>query len=237
MFYPRWSRIGAIGLERKDAIFIVLILVTGLLAGGAGAALSSQVLIKPGPQGPQGEQGEQGPSGPQGIEGPAGPQGPQGPQGIQGEQGVEGVQGLPGVNGSDSILQILQNTNETQVAISSYAEARWYNFSDFDSSMEIAINVQQNSRIFAQFSGTQTLQSPASIWIRITVDSNFNSSRYICSLEQPASGHTMSGHTEFLTDPLNAGTHRVNVQFWIEEEPLNILILDRTLTVIEVASP
>jgi len=218
------------GLERKDAIFIVLILVTGLLAGGVGAALSSQVFIEPGPQGPQGEQGEQGPMGPQGIQGPAGP------QGIPGEQGLEGAQGLPGVNGTDSILQILQSRNETQVAISSYAETQWHNFSDFDPSMEMTVNVQQNSRIFAQFSGTQALQSPASIWIRITVDNNLNSSRYICTLEQPASGHTMSGHVEFLTDPLNAGTHRVNVQFWIEEEPLNILILDRTLTVIEVAS-
>ena len=140
------------------------------------------------------------------------------------------------MNGTDSILQILQSRNETQVAISSYAETQWHDFSDFDPSMEMTVNVQQNSRIFAQFSGTQALQSPASIWIRITVDNNLNSSRYICTLEQPASGHTMSGHVEFLTDPLNAGTHRVNVQFWIEEEPLNILILDRTLTVIEVAS-
>ncbi len=224
------------GLERKDTLFIVLIMVTGLLAGGVGAALSSQVFVEPGPQGPQGEQGEQGPAGSQGIQGPAGPQGSQGPQGIPGEQGVEGAPGLPGVNGTDSILQILQNRNETQVAISSYAETQWHNFSDFDPSMEMTVNVQQNSRIFAQFSGTQALQSPASIWIRITVDNNLNSSRYICSLGQPASGHTISGHIEFLTDPLNAGTHKVNVQFWIEEEPLNLLILDRTLTAIEVAS-
>ncbi len=206
MFYYQSPKTGVIGLERKDAIFIVLILVTGLLAGSAGATLSSQVFIKSGPPGPQGE------------------------------QGLEGTQGLPGVNGSNSILQILQNSNETQVDISSYAELQWINFSDFDSSMEIAINVQQNSRIFAQFSSTQRLQSPSSIWIRVTVDNNFNSSRYICSLEQPASGLTMPGHSEFLTDPLTAGTHRVNVQFWIEEEPLNILIMDRTLTVIEVTS-
>jgi hypothetical protein len=223
MFYPHCTKIGATGLERKDTIFLVLILVTGLLAGGVGATLSSQVFIKPGPQGPQGEQGS---AGPQGVEGAQGQQGPTGPQ---------GVQGLPGVNGSESIPQILQNRNETQVDISSYAEMRWYNFSDFDSSMEMAINVQQNSRIFAQFSGAQTLQPPASIWIRVTVDNNFNSSRYMCSLESHTSG-TMSAHIDFLTDPLNAGTHRVNVQFWIEEEPLNILILDRTLTVIEVAS-
>jgi len=199
MFYPHCSKTGAIGLERKDAIFIVLILVTGLLAGGVGATLSSQVFIQSGPQ------------------------------------GSVGPQGIPGVNGTDSILQILQNRNDTQIDTSNVTTMRWYDFSDFDSSMEMAINVQQNSRIFAQFSGAQTLQSPASIWIRVTVDNNYNSSRHICSLEPPASG-TMSGHIEFLTDPLNEGTHRVNVQFWIEEEPFNILILDRTLTAIEVAS-
>ncbi len=197
-------------MERKDTLFLVLIMVTGLLAGGAGATLSSQVFMKPGPEGPQGEQGP---------------------------QGVEGAQGLPGVNGSDSILQILQNRNETQVDVSNYTEMRWYNFSDFDSSMEMAINVQQNSRIFAQFSGMQTLQPPTSIWIRIVVDNNYNSSRYICSVGSAAHGtYTMSGHIEFLTGPLNAGTHSINVQFWIEEEPLNLLILDRTLTAIEVAS-
>jgi hypothetical protein len=114
---------------------------------------------------------------------------------------------------------------------------QWHDFSDFDSSMEIAINVQQNSRIFTQFSGTQTLQPPASIWIRVTVDNNYNSSRYVCSLGPPASGtYTMPGHIEFLTDPLSAGTHTINVQFWVEEEPSNILILDRTLTTIEVTS-
>jgi len=206
-------------LEKKDAIFLALILVIGLSAGVIGAALSAQILIKPGPEGPQGEQG------------PAGPQGEQGPQ------GVEGSQGIPGVNGTDSILQILQNRNGTQVAISNYTEMQWHNFSNLDSSMEMAINVQQDSKIFAQFSGTNTLQPPASIWIRIVVDNNYNSSRYVCSLGSTARGaHTNTGHIEVLTDPLNAGTHIISVQFWIEDGPLNILLLDRTLTVIEVAS-
>ncbi len=132
---------------------------------------------------------------------------------------------------------MLQNRNETQVDISNYTEMQWHNFSNFDSSMEMAINVQQNSKIFAQFSGTHTLQPPASIWIRIVVDNNYNSSRYVCSLGSTARGaHTNTGHIEVLTDPLNAGTHIINAQFWIEEEPPNILVLDRTLTVIEVAS-
>ncbi len=206
-------------MEKKDAIFLVLILVIGLSAGVIGAALSAQIFIRPGPEGPQGEQG------------------PAGPQGEQGSQGVEGSQGIPGVNGTNSILQVLQNRNGTQIDISNYTEMQWHNFSNFDSSMEMAINVQQNSKIFTQFSGTHTLQPPASIWVRIVVDNNYNSSRYVCSLGSTARGaHTNTGHIEVLTNSLNAGTHIINAQFWIEEGPLNILILDRTLTVIEVAS-
>jgi len=141
---------------KKDAIFLVLILVIGLSAGVVGAALSAQIFTKPGPEGPQ---------------------------------------GIPGVNGTDSISQILQNRNGTQVDISNYTEMQWHNFSNFDSSMEMAINVRQNSKIFAQFSGTHTLQPPASIWIRIVVDNNYNSSRYVCSLGSTVRGaHTNTGH-------------------------------------------
>ena len=154
-----------------------------------------------------------------------------------GPQGEQGPQGIPGVNGTDSILQIIQNRNDTQIDTSGYTEMQWYNFSDFDSAMKITINVQQNSKIFAQFSSTHQLEPPASIWVRIVVDNNYNSSTYVCSVGPPASGtYKMTGHIEFLTNSLNAGTHTINVQFWIEEEPPNILILDRTLTVIEIAS-
>ncbi len=157
--------------------------------------------------------------------------------GPEGEQGPEGPQGIPGVDGTDSILQIIQNRNDTQAEVSGYQEMQWYNISDFDSSMEITINVQQDSKIFAQFSCTQELEPPASIWVRIVVDNNYNSTVYECSLGPPASGtYTMTGHIEFLTNSLSTGSHTVNVQFWIEEEPLNVLILDRTLTAIEIAS-
>jgi len=189
---------------------LVLVLVIGLLAGLVGGALSAQVFIKPGPQGEQGPQGSQGPQGPQGI---------------------------PGVDGTNSIPQIVQNRNDTQVEVSGYSEMQWYNISDFDASMKITMNVQQNSKIFAKFSGTQTLSPPASIWIRIVVDNTYNSSVYICSLGPPASGtYTMTGHVEFLTNSLNSGSHTINAQLWIEDEPPNILILDRTLTVMEIAS-
>jgi len=199
---------------------LILALVIALLASVLGTALTAQIFIKPGPQ------GEQGPQGPEGS------QGEQGPQGAQGEQGP---QGIAGVNGTDSILQILQNSNNTQVDTSGYTAMEWYNMSDFDPAMKITINVQQNSKIFAQFSSTHTLQPPTSIWVRIVVDNYYNSSIYICSTGPPASGtYKMSGHIEFLTNSLNAGWHTINVQFL--REVGSPIILDRTLTVIEVAS-
>ena len=156
-------------------------------------------------------------------------------EGPQGETGPEGPQGTAGVNGTDSILQIIQSTNDTQVDIGGYAAMQWYNFSDFDSAMEIAIDVQQDSKVFAQFSGTHRLEPPESIWVRIVVDNYYNSSMYICSTGPPASGvYKMTGHIEFLTDSLNAGSHTINVQFLRENGSPEIL--DRTLTVIEIAS-
>jgi len=101
--------------------------------------------------------------------------------------------------------------------------------------MEITINVQQNSKIFAQFSSTHEVEPPASIWVRIVVDNNYNSSTYICSTGPPASGvYKLLGHIEFLTNSLNAGSHTINVQFLTEIG--SPIILDRTLTVIEIAS-
>jgi hypothetical protein len=149
---------------------LALVLVIGLLAGLLGGVLSAQIFIQPGPQGPQG------------------------PEGLQGEQGPEGPQGIPGVNGTDSILQIIQNRNDTQIDTSSYLILRWYNVSDVDPSMEVTINVQQNSKIFAQFSSTVGVEPPASIWLRIVVDNNYNSSTCTCSVGPPASGtYKMTG--------------------------------------------
>ena len=190
-------------------MFLVLILVTGLLAGVLGAALSAQVFIKPGPQGETG------------LEGP------------QGETGPEGPQGTPGVNGTDTIMQIIQNRNGTQVDVGSYTAMQWHNFSDLDSQMNITINILQNSKIFAQFSTTQQMDPPSSIWVRIVVDNNYNSSTYRCSIGPLGSGTTnIPGHIEFLTDSLNAGSHKINVQFLRESGSPRIL--DRTLTVIEI---
>lgn len=191
---------------------LAIVLVAGLLAGILGGALGAQIFVK------------------------SGPEGPEGPQGEQGEEGPEGPQGVPGTNGTDSILQVLQNRNGTQIEISGYAELQWHNLSDFDSSMETVVNIQENSRIFAQFTGTHQLEPPATIWVRIVIDNNYNSSTYVCSVGPPASGtYAMVGHIEFLTDSLNVGPHTIKVQFQ-RELAGSQSILDRALTVFEIAS-
>lgn len=200
--------------------FMALALVLGLLGGMLGATLGVKMLALSGPAGPKGDKGDTGDTG---------------AQGQTGAQGAQGPQGVPGVNGTDSVLQMVQRTNDTQISTSGYAAMQWFNLSIVDSSMQVVISVQQGSRVFVEFSGVQTLSPPASIWVRIVVDSVINSSRYICSTGPPASGtYTIPGHLEFLTDSLNAGLHTVNVQFSVETG--SPLMLDRTLTVMEVSA-
>jgi len=195
--------------------FVVLALVIGFLGGVLGAALFSPFFVKQGPQGPQGEQGLQGP---------------------QGLQGAQGPQGIPGIDGTDAILQMLQNRNDTEVDVTGYATMQWFNMSVFDSSMNVTINIQQNSKIFVQFSATHSLDAPASIWVRIVVDNSYNSSVYKVSVTPPSSAtYKIPGHIEFLTDPLAAGQHTIEVQFLREQG--SILMLDRALTVMEITSP
>jgi len=182
--------------------------LVGLLAGLMGGAIGAQIFAKTGPQ------GEQGP---------------------EGEQGSQGLQGIPGIDGTNSILQILQNRNDTQIDTINATKMQWHNLSDFDSLMKITMNVQQNSRISVQFSSTHQLEATAYIWVRIVVGNTYNSSTYMCSVGPPAAPRvSMPGHVEFLTDSLTAGPHTINVQFLIELG--SPIILDRTLTAIEIAS-
>jgi len=217
---------------------MVLVLLIGFVTGILGGALVAPFFVAPGPQGLQGETGPAGPQGDEGPEGSQGETGLEGPEGPQGEQGVPGPEGPAGLDGTDAILQILQTRNDTQVDTSSYATEQWHNMSTFDASMELTINIQQDSKIFAQFSGTHLIASPASIWVRIVVDTNQNSSKYVCASQTPASGiYEMTGHIEFLTDSLPAGTHTINAQFQIKVATGGSPgILDRTLTATEIAS-
>ncbi len=197
---------------------LALVLVIGLLAGLLGGALGALIFIQPGPQGEQG---------------------PQGPEGAQGEQGPEGPQGIPGLDGTDSILQAIQYRNYTEIDTDDCVVMQWYNLSDFDSSMEITTSVQQNSRVFVQFSSTIEINATATIWMRIVVDNTHNSSVSMCSVGPPASvrSYQMVGHVEFLTDSLDAGSHTIRTQFWIETGPTDVRLQHRTLTVMELASP
>jgi len=200
---------------------IVLALVIGLLGGVVSAALVAPLFMKPGPQGETGSTGSQGP---------------------QGTQGPQGLQGNPGTNGTDAILQILQNRNDTTVDVSDpalgYTVSEWFNMSDFDSSMKMTINIQQNSKIFVQFSSSHTLSSGASILVRIVVDNVYNSSIYQASSPSPPSSgtYTFPGHVEFLTGPLTQGQHTIEVQFQRDVAGASTQ-LERTLTVTEITTP
>ncbi len=175
--------------------------------------------------------------GPQGETGATGSQGSQGPQGVQGPQGL---QGNPGTNGIDAILQILQNRNDTAVVLSTvnYPVSRWFNMSHFDSSMKMTINIQQNSKIFVEFSSSHTLDSGASILVRIVVDNVYNSSVYRASSPSPPSSgtYTFPGHIEFLTGPLSSGQHTIEVQFQRDVGGPSTE-LERTLTATEITTP
>jgi len=239
--------------EKKNKSHLKLasaILIFALLMLLLGAGLTTLVLTKtspPGPAGlngeigPQGESGPQGPAGetgPQGLQGetgPIGPEGPMGPQGPQGEAGPQGIQGPQGEPGTGLIIQILQSRNVTIIETNEVSAMQWYNLSDFDSSMDITVDVSQNSKILVEFTGIHLMETPSSIWVRVVIDNVLVSTRYMISVGTPASASTYNcGHLEFLSDPLDAGEHTIQVQFL--KEAGDPTILDRVLTVIEIAS-
>lgn len=194
---------------------VALALVIGLLGGVVSAAIVAPLFVKPGPQGEVGDQG---------------------PQGPQGTQGTPGIQGDPG---TDGILQILQNRNSTSVSlnVARYPTFQWFNMSDFDASMKMTINIQQNSKIFVQFSSSHTLSSGASISVRVVVDNMYNSSIYKASSPNPSSvTNTIPGHIEFLTGSLSSGQHTIEVQFQRDMDG-GSMQLERTLTATEIATP
>lgn len=195
---------------------IVLALVVGLLGGVVSGALIAPLFVKPGPPGETGQTGQ------------------------TGERGEQGLPGNPGTNGTDAILQILQNRNDTAMVLSTpkYSVLQWFNMSDFDSSMKMTINIQQNSKIFIQFSSSHTLSSGASILVRIVVDNLHNGSIYQASSASPPSSgtYTFPGHIEFLTGPLSSGQHTVEVQFQRKVDGAST-VLERVLTATEITTP
>jgi hypothetical protein len=245
----KYQSIEPVPTAKKIIVFVVVVaLVFGLISGLVGAYIFAQ----PGPQGvqgiqgiqgPQGEQGIQGPqgiqgeTGPQGIQGDIGPQGEQGIQGPQGEQGIQGPQGIqgePGLDGSNSIIQIVQNKNVTTASLVAYTPDQWHNISIFDNSMRSTINVQDGSRICAEFLSTVSISSGGSISLKIVVDNQFTSTICNAGLE-PAWLWTFPVQLKILTDALPAGDHTIEVQF-LRNTGIQVL-LERALFVTEMISP
>jgi hypothetical protein len=213
-------------MEQKVALAILLIVSVAL--GLIGGATSSFLVAEPGPQ------GEVGATGPPGATGPAGPTGATGAAGATGPEGPQGEQGSPGMDGSNSVLQVIQRRNSTTFETQSYAVMQWVNVSDLDSAMMININVQQNSRLLIQFSASISINPPGSLQTRVVVDNNDVSTVSKNSVGSSSTGiMTLSNHIEFLIGPLNSGSHVVNLQ--ILRESGSPIILDRTITVMEIA--
>jgi hypothetical protein len=167
------------------------------------------------------------------IRGATGETGPEGPQG---QQGPQGVQGVPGADGSNSIIQVVQSRNATIYETQSHPTMLWVSMSEHDSSMMININVQQNSRLLIQFSASISIISPGSLQTRIVVDDNYNSAVSMNSVSSSSTGTIkFPNHIEFLTDPLNSGMHTIKLQ--VLRENGSPMILDRTITVMEIAGP
>lgn len=220
---------------------LFVVLIVGLAMGFIGGGLSSSIFGTPGPQGPQGlqgpqgiqgAQGERGIQGPQGVQGVRGEQGVQGVQGPKGDQGAQGEQGIPGLNGADSV-QIIQNLNETNMNVETFAINQWHNMSIMDSSMKIVIDVENQSRILAKFSSSVELEEDTQLLLKLNVDNLFNS-----TVLKSRVGYTRNSiycipvYVEYLTDPLSAGLHTIEIQFQCDSSlPI---VLGRTLTVMEI---
>jgi hypothetical protein len=195
---------------------MVVVLVIGLIGGIISAALIAPYFLKAGAQGATGATGAQGP---------------------QGLQGPQGAQGDPGVDGTDGILQVLQNTNATLLSVGSTPMWTWINMSNFDASMRMAVDVQENSKLFVQFSASHTLSSGASISVRVVVDNVYNSTTYTAASSNPSSvTSTFPGHVEFLTGSLSSGQHTIEVQFQRNVGGAST-ILERALTTTEITTP
>ena len=213
-------------MEQKVALAILLVVSVAL--GLIGGATSSFLVAEPGPQ------GETGATGPTGAKGPTGPTGDTGATGATGPEGPQGPPGPPGTDGSNSVIQVIQRRNTTTFETQSYAAMQWVNMSDLDSAMIVDIVVQQDSRLLIQFSASISINPPGSLQTRIVLDNNDTSTVSKNSVGSFLPGiMTLSNHIEFLTGPLNSGSHIVNLQ--ILRESGWPIILDRTITATEIA--
>jgi hypothetical protein len=236
--------------NKPVVIFITIALVGGFLGGllttsFIASANPQAVQGEPGPQGPKGDKGATGDTGPTGPTGATGATGDTGETGATGDTGAEGPQGPPGIqgpqgiNGYNSVIQIIESQNETYASLAAvYTLDQWYNMSIFDGSMKLTIDVQNQSRICAEFIGSVSLTSPCSGWFRLTVDNQVYSTS--CMAAVGITGYqTVSQYmpiqVKVLTGPLSEGQHTVEVEFLREEG--TPVVLERSLFATELASP
>lgn len=221
---------------------LLVIIIVSLLIGLVGGIIGAFFFAKPGsegPQGLQGIQGEQGVTGSTGATGPAGETGATGATGAQGESGPigpQGIQGEPGLNGTSAILQVVQSQNISQLGLGAYMLDQWHNMSDTDNSMRITINIQNQSRIYAEFLSSVNIASLGSLWIRIVVDNQFNSTICRVGVLGPNSVNmNIPVQVEIVTDALPAGQHTIDVQ--VLRDSGTLAIMDRSLVVMELTPP
>jgi len=219
-------------------IFVTIAIIAGLLGG----FLTTSFLAKPSPQGIQGESGPQGPkgdTGDTGATGVTGAIGAAGATGAQGPQGIQGIQGLQGLNGSNSVIQVIQSQNVTDTTLgSAFTLDQWYNMSILDSAMKLVVDIQSQSRICAELIGSVNLTSPASVWIRLVVDNQLNSTVCMAGVTNSGPGtlsQSLPIQVKILTGALSGGQHTVEVEFLRDES--TPVILSRSLYVTEFASP
>ncbi len=203
---------------------VLLAVIAAIIAGLLGGLLGGFLFARAGPQGEQGIQGLQGNNG------------MQGPQGEPGLQGSQGIQGLPGLDGNNSVFQIIQSQNLTNVNLGSYTNGQWYNMSIFDSSMRLTINVQDQSRIYAEFLSSISIPSEGTISLMIVVDNQFNGTVFNVGITNvPALTITFPIQAKILTNALSAGEHTIEVQFLRNNG--TPLLMERSLYVSELTSP
>jgi hypothetical protein len=230
--------------NKPVVIFITLALVGGFLGGLLTTSFIANanpqaIQGEPGPQGPKGDTGDTGATGATGDTGATGETGATGGTGAEGPQGPSGVQGSQGINGYNSAIQIVESQNATYAPLTTaYTLDQWYNMSIFDGSMKLTIDVQNQSRICAEFIASVSLTSPCSGWFRLAVDNQTYSISCMAAVGitgvQTVSEY-MPIQVKVLTGSLSEGQHTVEVEFLRDEG--TPIVLERSLFATELASP
>ena len=98
----------------------------------------------------------------------------------------------------------------TAVTLGVDYEAQWYDMSVFDSSMRLTIDVNDQSRLLAEFMASVAVSNSA-VWFRIVIDGAYIST--VCYLST-SPGSNLPVQVKLLTGALSAGQHTIDVQFY-----------------------